>query len=340
MRFLETIFRHRLIAIVPVLVGLLVAAGYEMAQPRAFTSTADVWVDASTPGQSNSSAVQYTDPSTQQQLVLQELLKSRAFDIAVGGTGGLAAYLGAHPAAETSGLAAIPGLGSLISSSQGSVDGQLATLLPNDVTILPTGPQILAITDLGPTGAIAAGTVTAVIQQYGDEVAQAQTASDQLAVAYYDQQVSQALSNLKTTDQALQIYLAAHPKVPADGTGDATATELLQTAADAGTAYQSSLQQDNNAKLTLEDVANNIGFRVLDQPQAGTSVSITKKVLGGGLAGLVVGIIISLLIMSALTAADRTARRTADVKRALGLDVAGSIGRVGGGTAGVQRSEA
>jgi uncharacterized protein involved in exopolysaccharide biosynthesis len=340
MRFLETVFRHRLLAILPVIIGLLVAAGYEMAQPRAFTSTADVWVDAATPGQSNSSAVQYTDPSTQQQLVLQELLKSRAFDIAVGGTGGLTAYLGAHPTAETSGLAAIPGLGSLISSSQGSVDDRLATLIPNEVTIAPTGPQINAITALGPTSAIAAGTVAAVIQQYGDEVEQAQTASDQLAVTYYNQQVSQALGNLQTADQAVQTYLAAHPKVPADGTGDATATQLVQTATDAGTSYQSSLRQDNQAKLTLEDVANNIGFRVLDQPQAGTSVSTSKKVLGAGLAGLVVGLIISLLIMSALTVADRTARQAADVKRALGLDVAGSIGRVRGGTAGVQGSDA
>ena len=340
MKFLETMFRHRLLAILPLVIGLVVAAGYEMSQPRAFTSTADVWVDASTPAQTNSNAVQYTDPSTQQQLAIEELLKSRTFDIAVGGQGGMSAYLGAHPGANATGLAAIPGLSSLFGSSQASIDDTLAAVIPNDVTILPTGPQINAITVQGPTPAIAAGTAAAVVQQYGNEVAQAQTASDQLAVSYYDQQVSQALSTLQTADQALQTYLVAHPKVPASGTGDATATELVHTAAEAGTSYQGSLQADNQAKLTLEDVANNIGFRVLDQPQAGTSVSISKKLLGSGLAGLLVGVIVSLLILSALTAADKTARQAEDVKKALGLDVAGTISRVNGGTASVQRGGA
>jgi capsular polysaccharide biosynthesis protein len=77
-----------------------------------------------------------------------------------------------------------------------------------------------------------------------------------------------------------------------------------------------------------------VGFRVIDSPQAGIAISTSKKVLGAGLAGLLVGIVVSLLIMSALTAADRTAHRAEDIKRALGLEVAASIGRVAGGTSG------
>src|SRR5487761_615339 len=263
MRFLETVFRHRLLAILPVVLGLVVAAGYEMSQPRAFTSTADLWVDASIPGQSASTATQYTDPSTQQQLALEELLQSRAFDIAVGQQAGLAAFLGAHPGAEATGIGAVPGLRSLFSSAPGSIDDQLATLVPLEVTVAPTGPQADAITAQGPTPAVAAGIAAAVIQQYGDEVVQAQTASDQLAVTYYSQQLSQELSAERTAEQALEAYLAAHPKVPTNGTGDFTATQLYQVASDARGSYQSLLQQSNSTKLTLESAASNVGFRPL-----------------------------------------------------------------------------
>jgi uncharacterized protein involved in exopolysaccharide biosynthesis len=340
MRFLETLFRHRIIAIAPVVLGLLIACGYELSQPRAYTSTTDIWVDASTPGQS-STVTQYTgtDPSTKQELAIQELLSSRAFDIAVGNQSGLGAYLASHPGAENTGITAIPGLTQLFGGSPGSIDDQMATLIPKDVTVTATGPQIDSIVVTGPSPAIAQGTALAVVQQYGDQVVQAQTASDQLAVTYYQQQLSQANATLTSAEQALQTYLAANPKVPAGGTGDATATELIQAADDARTSYQTLLGQYSQAKLTLEDVSNNIGFRMIDQPQAGTSVSIKKKVLGIGLAGLVIGIIISLLIVAGLTAADRTARRAEDIKRNLGLEVAASIGRAGQVNPAVQSGE-
>jgi uncharacterized protein involved in exopolysaccharide biosynthesis len=329
MRFLETLFRHRLIAILPVVIGVLVAAGYEMGQPRSFTSTADIWVDATTPSQAGSTNYNYTDPSTQQQLAIQELLKSRSFDVAVGKQSGLGAFLAKHPGAETTGIAALPVLKVVFAGAPPSVDDQLSTIVPAVVTVTSTGPQVDAITATGPTPAIAAATATAVVQQYSDQVVQAQTASDQLAVTYYQQQVNQADATLTQAEQALKTYLASHPKIPADGTGDATATELIQAADDARTSYQSLLGQYNQAQLTLESVGNNIGFRVLDPAQPGTPVSIKKKLLGAGVAGLLVGIIVSLLIVSGLTAADRTARRAEDIKRALGLEVAASIGQAG-----------
>jgi capsular polysaccharide biosynthesis protein len=334
MRFLETLFRHRLLAIAPVILGLLVAAGYEVAQPHSYTSTGDLWVDATTPGQSNAGTNTYVDPSTNQQLVIQELLTSRSFDISVGQRGGLAGYLGAHPGGEATGLAAIPGLKDLMGSSQAPVDDQIVTLLATEVTVATAGPQIDAITATGPTSAVAAGTASAVMAEYASQVAQEQTASDQLAVTYYSQQVSQTLVAEQTAEQNLESFRAANPGVPADGTGNATATALIQAAADATTAYESLLQQYDTAELTLEDASNNVGFRVIDAPQAGTPISTSKKLLGAGLAGLLVGIVVSLLIMSALTAADKTAYRAEDIKRTLGLEVAGSIGRVAGGTSG------
>jgi capsular polysaccharide biosynthesis protein len=61
-------------------------------------------------------------------------------------------------------------------------------------------------------------------------------------------------------------------------------------------------------------------------------VSITKKLVEAGAAGLLIGLLVSALIVTGLTWADRTARDAADVRRVLGLEVAASIEQIPGGT--------
>ncbi|HXZ98794.1 MAG TPA: hypothetical protein VEK76_00440 [Candidatus Binatia bacterium] len=336
MRFLETLFRHRIIAILPIVIGLVVAAGYELVQPRTFTSTADLWVDASTPGQSGTTSNQYVDPSTTQESVIQELVDTRSFDIAVGQVGGLSAFLAAHPGAEVTGIAAVPGLGELFKSAPGSVDDQVATMIPAELTITATGPQVITISATGPTPAVTEGIINAVVSQYELNVVQAATTTDQTAVSYYTQQLAQAQTTLNQAESAYTDYVQANPTVIKNGGTSAQLIELQQSVANAQSNYQSVNNQLQQAQLNLANVGNQTGVRVLDAPQAGTSVSIKKKLLTTGIAGLVVGLIISLLLITVLTATDRTARRAEDVKRALGVDVVGSIDRVAGGTSGPQ----
>ena len=329
MRFLETFYRHRLLAIVPIVIGVLVAAGYQMAQPGSYASTTSLWVDASVPGQ-GTAATAGVDPSTLQEYAIQELLTTRSFAIAVGTSGPLGTYLSSHPDAESTGLAAIPGLSTLFGGAKGSLDDQMATYLPAMVGFVDAGPQVLNIIVTAPDPAVAAGTAKALLTQYASQVAAAQTATDQTAVTYYDQQVAQAQVSLQQAQQALSTYLAAHPTTSTVGTGDATATELNEALSLDTTSYQSLLGQYQQAQLTLANVSSQTGFRVLDAPTAsGVATSTKKKLLEVGIAGLLVGLLVSVLILTALTAIDRTARRAEDIKRTLGLEVAASIGSMG-----------
>jgi uncharacterized protein involved in exopolysaccharide biosynthesis len=329
MRFLETFYRHRLLAIVPIVIGVLVAAGYQMTQPGSYTSTTSLWVDASVPGQGTNTTAGI-DPSTLQEYAIQELLTTRSFAIAVGTSGPLGAYLSSHPYAEATGLAAIPGLSSLFGSTKGSLDDQIATYLPAMIGFVDAGPQVLNIIATAPDPAVAAGTAKALIAQYASQVAAAQTATDQTAVTYYGEQVAQAQVTLQQAQQALSTYLAAHPTTSTVGVGDATATELNQALSLDTTTYQSVLGNYQQAQLTLANVGSQVGFRVLDAATAsGVATSSKKKLLEVGIAGLVVGLLVSVLILTALTAMDRTARRAEDIKRTLGLEVAASIGSVG-----------
>jgi uncharacterized protein involved in exopolysaccharide biosynthesis len=330
MRFLETLFRHRLLALLPLLIGISVAMGYESTQPRQYTATASLWVDASLPGSSPSSA--YTDPSVLVQSQLQELLATRAFALQVGDQGPLAQYLASHPKAEATGLAAVPGIGSFFAGASLSIDTRVATDLPTMVTVVTAGPQVVNLNTTGPTSAVAAGTDQALIQAYSAHLVSTLKASDQLSVTYYDQQVTQAELTLQTAQASLSTYLAANPSVPATGVGDATATELVQAASLDSTTYQSVLALYQQAQLALANVNTQLGFEVLDPatPSPG-AVSITKKLLAAGVVGLVVGLLVSVLMITALTASDRTARRADDIRRYLGLEVAGSIERIPGG---------
>jgi uncharacterized protein involved in exopolysaccharide biosynthesis len=340
MRFLETLFRHRLVAILPILVGLLVAVGYQASQPKSYTSTGSLWIDATVPGNSTANTEnQYVDPSTLQQSAIEELLTTRSFAVAVGDSGPLAAYLAANPRAEATGLAAVPVLSSLFSSSKGSIHDQVANDLPNMVSVDTGGPQVVNITVTAPSPSVAAGTAQAVINEYGSQTTAAQTSTDQVAVQYYEQQLGQAEQTLQQAQQQLSAFLVAHPTVPATGDGNATATELAQAVALDTSSYQNVLSEYQSAELSLANVASQKGFQVLDAPTASsTPVSSSKKLLGTGLAGLVVGLLVSVLLITTLTAMDRTSRRAEDIRRALGLEVAATIGRFPPSATGTLRS--
>lgn len=327
MRFLETVFRHRLLAVLPLVLGIAVGFGFQLAQPRAFTATASVWVDQTAPGNGmNNTTNQYVNPSVVEQSEMQQMLTTRAFAVAVGRSGQLTAYLRTHPRATATGLAAVPVAGGLLGGAKGSLDDQVAADLPGMVSLTASGPQVVNITVTAPTPEVAAGTTEAFIHQFTDQIVAALKAGDQVAVRYYGQQVAQAEALLQKDQRALSDYLKAHPSVPVTGAGDATATTLSQAVTLDTTTYQSLLSRSQQAQLNLANVTGQTGFRVIDAPTAGGSpVSIKGKLLGAGVAGLVVGLLVSVLIMSVLTAVDRSARRAGDVRRALGLEVAASI---------------
>jgi uncharacterized protein involved in exopolysaccharide biosynthesis len=89
MRFLDTFFRHRIIAAAPLVLGLAVAIGFVAAQPRVYQSTASLWVSTTVGGSTNNTGSQYVAASTQQKGVLTELLSTREFTLAVAHRGSL-----------------------------------------------------------------------------------------------------------------------------------------------------------------------------------------------------------------------------------------------------------
>lgn len=324
MRFLETFFRHRVIALLPIVIGLVLACGYELAQPHVFSTSASLWINANVPGNQQNTN-QFVDPSTQQQSVINELLTTRSFALAVGHNGPLASYLAAHPKADVKGLAAVPVIGALFGHSA-ALDDRIAADIVGDVTVSAPGPQLVTITVLGPSAQVAVGTTQQVVTEYSHQVIAAIKANDQVSVNYYQRQVAATQKTMQDAEQAFAQYLKAHPSVPSSGAGDDTATQLAQSADLAQRAYETQQQQYQQAQLNLADADNQTGFSKIDGPATPAGpISRLKNVLTAGLGGLLVGLVVSLLLISALTALDSTVRRSSDLKRHLGVEVIAGI---------------
>ena len=325
MRFLETLFRHKWLALIPIILGVVLASGYALVQPRAFQTSASLWINSNTPGQNPNAGTsnQYVDPSTQQENILRELLTTRSFALDVGHNGPLGAYLAGHPNADVKGLAAVPGLGALFSSSSKSLDDRITAELPNDVSFTTPGPQVVTITVKGPSAAVAVGTTNTVIKEYTNQVVAALKASDQTAVSYYAQQLSLAQSQQQQALQTLAAYQKAHPNAAADDPNMAPLQQALDLAERNYATQQQNYQQ---AQLTAANAVNYSGFQVIDRAITPSApISRLKNVIFAGVGGLVIGLLVTLLIISALAALDGTVRRPSDIRRSLGVDPVAGI---------------
>jgi uncharacterized protein involved in exopolysaccharide biosynthesis len=326
-RFLETLFRHRVLVVVPVVLAIAIALGYQAVQPHQYESVVSIWVDGSTPvnlAATPASTDQSVQSSDQEAAVLHELLSTRAFDVAVADRGPLAAYLASTPNNQA-GLAAVPVIGKLFKNTAASVDDRVASELPTSVSVVSAGPQVAVLTVDEPQAAVATGTAKALVDQLTAQIVANQTSSDRNAATYYQQQAAGAQADLQTAEKALTAYQADHPSVPANGIGDVSATQLKLTVDLAQQRYETLLGQYQQAQLNLTNVASLSGFRIIDAPSTATLVSSRKRLVMAGIAGVLAGLTLAVIVLLVLTASDRTARRARDVERSLGLEVAASI---------------
>jgi uncharacterized protein involved in exopolysaccharide biosynthesis len=327
-RYVEAFFRHKLLVIAPVILALLMSVWYVGSQSKTYQSSTTVWLDTSLPNPSSIDVpAQGATPAQQAQTVLQELISTRAFLVKVGHRGPLAAYLASHrPVGKRGPTAFLSKLTSFLKSGSGApgpVDDRIASSLSGAFSVTVTGPQVLRVTMTSPTPEPMPGTLTALINEYTDEVTGVRTSRDEATVAYYKGLLDSAQTTLTSADSSLTDYEATHPG--ATVVNDPVLGHLEQVALTAQSNYVGLQNNFGQAGLALTSAQTAESIHFLDSPTTAWAVSHRKKAIFAGVAGIVIGIIISIFAISALVATDKTARIDEDLDDVEGVEVVANI---------------
>jgi len=291
-RYIDTYRRHRVLFLLPLAIGMLLALWTQVGKPSLYRSSTSLWSD--TAGGSANDLTGAPPPAAQEQTTLNELLRTMYFPDAVARKGPLAAYLKTHTS-EGWGPGAL--LGKLRGSS--SLDDRIAAALsPKRVTSLVLGPHVLKISYDGPTPEVAYGTVKTIVKEYESQ----RNALRTDALNAYRDAVSSASKALRDARTEISAYTREHP-------GASSTDPQMQSLVHA---ERNALDQLSGATQALGQAANSaVGsdtatLRIVDPPEIPIAAYSThKKLLFSVIAGLFVGALVSILGIVFLTRTGR-----------------------------------
>ena len=297
--YIETFFRHRVLLMLPLVLGFLVGTVFAFIQPREFKAVSSVWIDTPVPAGSSVESGGNTPPSTGQSVLLTQYLATRAFLTAV---------------AENS-----PVSEKFKQAGPDEADAILAKLAKR-VSLSTPGPQLMTVSVTTKSASEATGTAEALLAQFErfqitDMHRQTQSQAD-----YDKSQMDSAAAALKEAEHQLDQVRGSSGRANDPAAAAAVAAvELAQKAyADAAMAYGKS----SRALAASEST----GLRVLDKPDRAWPQARKKTLLiMGAVGGMMAGATLSLLALLVLMARDKTVRDEQDAARALSLDVVGAV---------------
>jgi uncharacterized protein involved in exopolysaccharide biosynthesis len=293
----QTFRRHRLLLTLPVVAAVILAAWTSFGHPKAYESTASLWVDKPASAQSSLGNLNPAElpPAQQEQQVLLELLTTRSFMTGVAETSGLKQYL----AAGTSDGFGPTALLSKLTGPPSVQDQIVAALGPGRVTSLTPGPQVLQVSYTGGTPAVARNTLEAIVNGLERESTNLGRRHNEVAVDYYRSQVQAASKTLSSLRDQIAAYTKSHR-----GRGGRDANlAALQTAEGAA----STQVNEANASLSQASGAAQAGsdgsaVHVLDAPTmpVGPTSGMKRRIMAI-VGGLFAGLVISFLAVVVLT---------------------------------------
>ena len=253
----------------------------------------DVWFDNVAPNPSSLvNPSSYTTPAAQGQLVLQELLSTQQFLLAVG----------TDPASPL-----VPYLKSIdpkATPSTSTLDAEITSTLAGafSVSVLGGGQQIVRITMTGTNPAYQPGTLNAVADEYVKEISYDMAGRAAAAASVYKTQLANATAQLDAATAKVSDFLKLNPGALPSTNSTLSADEQAVVQDQATVTNIQSLESQSNQS------AGGLGssFRIQDPPRSPIEVSAQKKGLFTVVAGLCGGILITVLAVSGLTALDKT----------------------------------
>jgi capsular polysaccharide biosynthesis protein len=299
---LEAFFRHVLLVVLPLLVIPLIVTAYVLATPPQYEAQAGAWVERATYLTYSSTDVnQYLSPAMNQRNRLAELLQTRSFRADVVGKTALAA----------------------LTTTTGG-DDELAQIFARDFDILVTGDHLLVVRFRSEDRAVAIQVLNSVIDAFRLRVASDRNAQAQVAISFYQAQLTDADGQLATARTDLAKVVASSPAVVAAlARGGIELARLDPQFADAQRRVDSAQSSVDSARTSLAraqlDVSAGVegdllGFRLTDPTQASPTASRqVKKIVIYPLLAVLAALVLSASILVLLTLADHSVRSLADL---------------------------
>ena len=306
--YLETVFRHPLLVVLPLVIAFVAGASYGLTRPRSYTATAVVWTDSRIPGESTIGTTGgQAPPSAGQAALFGQLLTSRSFLLAV--------------ARETPLRESISGL-------PGQQVDEVLARMAGTLTMSTAGPQVLSVTAEQSSPALATGVANAVVEQAIRVETDRLRQRAEAQVSYDKQQVDTAAKAVADAHAALLQYRRTRP---VDATGE---DDLSGAAALAQQQYADAQKTYTMNSATLQHVADESFLSVLDAPERAYTVSRRMTVLVGAVGGILAGGTLAVLALLLLMLRDRGIREERELVDELGLHVVATIDKVQGGASG------
>jgi len=278
-RYIETFKEHRLLFLVPVVIAAAIAAFSAVTATKMYQSDATLWSDSPT---SSSAVFGALPPAGQDQQLLNELLTTHYFDMAVAKRSPLLGYLQTH-ADSASGLGKLTGM---LKGKPGLDDRVSAALGASRVTSVAKGPHVLEVSYTAPEPRLAVQTLTAIITEFRRQ--RASLRQDALQAAQH--QVTAASDALTRARSKLSSYLQAHPSATRS---DPQLQELATSEREAVGVLSNATDGINEAtQAVVAGESTQTILKVIDAPQVPVAPTSGKKKLvvttaGGAFAGAV-----------------------------------------------------
>jgi uncharacterized protein involved in exopolysaccharide biosynthesis len=337
-RYLETLFRHKSLFLIPVLAIPLVALITFLYTGDSYRVASSVWVepsaidDVATRGD--------VPPSEFESRALNEWLATEAFRREVMDKVGLTAAIERRewPVAtplqaqiQDMGLDNVPGLNSLLDAfgwvAPRNLDEAMRSglrMIEDTVRVRPEGTNLLRIDYEGKEPALGQRVVQETIALYNVKTLELRTSHANSGIDFHTRQVQIQEQRLRDAEARLNQFLVLHPApLPGQVRPPAEEAELenlrrahtLET-----TLYETSLRRLEEFRIAGEAAIADRGqtFRVIDQPLRAVNIGYTARTMAMMIfLGLLLGFIFGILPIMILTWLDGTIRTREDIEKVI-----------------------
>ncbi len=304
-RILETLFRHKLLLLLPpILIPLIVGPIALVTAPAFYESYVGVWVDR--PAYLNTNPADwnnYLSPAQNQSNRLAELLRTRAFLVDVVGRTTLAPLIGNERGEQ-----------------------RVRDMLAADLGVFPSANHLLVLRYRAQTPQLSTQMLNAIVDAFKEKSAAERIDQANLAGSFFENQVQTAQGDLAKASGELRRYVAANPHLTDPEAPDSRTVAIagidpqlaelqrrVQNAQQALERATGSLDQAQlNAAAALE--GQELGFQVIDPAKVPTQPAreLRKRIIYP-VAGLLVGMLFSGVVLVMLLATDRSVRSESDL---------------------------